>query len=156
LNAIKEDVMSSGAKVFAAACAFSVLSAATLWAQSPEPAFLKAREERDQSIRTADAAVYNKYTTDKFIVVDQNGNVRNLADQDARFKAQAGRPPNAQAQPAAPHMEEKIDVYGDTVVLNWAQKNNQGATSRFTEVWVKENGTWKCAAAHASAVAAKP
>jgi ketosteroid isomerase-like protein len=140
--------------IFTASFALCLLSAPIVCAQSPEPAFTKAREERDQSIRAADAATYDKYTTDKFIVVDQNGNVRNLSDQNARFQAQAGRPPNAQAQqPQAPHMEEKIDVYGNTVVLNWAQKNNQGATSRFTEVWVKENGIWKCAAAHASLVA---
>ena len=74
--------------IFTASFAVCLLSAPIVFAQSPEPAFTKAREERDQSIRAADAATYDKYTTDKFIVVDQNGNVRNLSDQNARFQAQ--------------------------------------------------------------------
>ena len=145
--------MSIAKHVFAASFLFCLLSAPIAWAQAPEAAFLKAREERDQSIQKADAATYDKYTTSKFIVVDAAGNVRNLDDQNTRFKAQANRPPNPNAQAPAPHMDEKIDEYEDPIVLNWATKNNQGGTNRFTEVWVKENGIWKCAAAHASAVA---
>jgi hypothetical protein len=148
--------MSFARNILTASFVLGLLSAPIVSAQSVDPAFLKAREERDQSIRTANAAVYDMYTTDKFIVVDPAGNVRSLADQDARFKAQASRPPGAQAQAApAPHMDEKIDVYGNTIVLNWAQKNNQGGTNRFMEVWVKDNGTWKCAAAHASTMPQK-
>lgn len=146
----------SFAKIVRTSLVLCLLSAPIVSAQSIDPAFQKAREERDQSIRAADVAVYDKYTTDNFIVVDQNGNVRTLADQNARFKAQSSRPPTAQAQTPPPaHMGEKIDVYGDTIILNWAQMNNQGGTSRLTEVWVKQNGTWKCAAAHASTMPQK-
>ena len=136
--------------ISAAPLVFCLLSTPLVSAQSVDPAFQKARDERNKSIQTADAAVYDKYSTDNFIVIDPLGNVRTLADQNARFKAQSSRPPAAQAQAQPERMEERTDVYGDTIILNWAQKNNQGAINRFTEVWVKQNGIWKCAVAHAS------
>jgi Domain of unknown function (DUF4440) len=132
------------------------ISASVALAQSVPPAFQKAREARDKAIQTANVAVYDKYSTANFIVVDPTGIPRTLADQNARFKAQAQRG-GAQAPAQMPkRMDERIDMYNnDTIVLNWAQENPQGGTARITEVWVKEKGTWKCACARASLVPKK-
>lgn len=111
-----------------------------------DPAFVTAREARDRAIREGDVDVYDRYTTQDFEVTQPDGKTRTLADQNPRIAAAKTHP----AQGPAPIREdEKIDVYPSTVVLNWHQKV-QGKNAVFTEVWVKDNGTWKVATAHAS------
>lgn len=128
------------------AMAFVMVTLCTSYvrAQSLDLAFQKARELRDKSLYSGDVEIYDRYTTDKFEVIDPTG-IRLLPEQRARViatkKHPLGTPP--------PHEDEKIDVYGGTIILNWNQ-DADGKPLHITEVWIKQNGTWKCATAHAS------
>lgn len=133
----------------AAAFAVAVLCASVASAQSADPAFAKARQARTDAIGSGDAKTYAKYTTDGFILILPNGMVTNRDQAVARVANT--KPPAGGAPPQPQHQDEKIDVYGTTIILNWTQ-SIQGKQGRFTEVWVKDDEIWKCASGHVSMV----
>ena len=110
--------------------------AAPAAAQQPDPEFTKARQARADAIRTGDKATFDRLTTANFTATNPAGVRESRAERVGR----ADKPQGGPGAPAALE-EEMISVYGDTVVLNWKAGNN-----RFMEVWVKDRGTWKCAA----------
>ena len=101
-------------------------------AQQPDPEFTKARQARTDAIRTGDKATFDRLTTANFTATGPTGTLETREQRVGRADKPLGG--NAALE------EERIAVYGDTVVLNWKQGNN-----RFFEVWVKDRGTWKCA-----------
>jgi len=124
--------------------AIVVLCTSNVRAQSLDPAFQKARALRDNALYNGDVAIYERYTTDRFIVVDPTG-IRLMEEQRARVIETKQHP----LGPPPPRHDEKIDVYGGMIILNWNQDAG-GKPLDIMEIWIKENGTWKCAAAHAS------
>ena len=129
---------SSFALVLLAAVVFAPLAAA----QQVDPEFVKARQARSVAIQKGDKATFDRMTTANFLVVNAAGVVETREQRVGR----ADKP-----LPGGGGMggeEEKVSVYGDTVVLNWKQGNN-----RFIEVWVKEGGTWKVAAVQMTPIA---
>lgn len=130
-----------------AAVVIGVFLASVASAQQIDPAFTKARAERTQALRVGDKAVFDKLTSDTFIVTDPTGRVENKAERGARVVPPANPP---QGQPA-PLMNEKITPYnnGNAIVLTW-QAMQQGNPTHFLEVWVKEGGQWKVAAVQVS------
>lgn len=132
-----------------------LFSAGVVSAQSVDPAFQKARQERNAAMRTGDMDAFNKYTTDNFLVVDPTGRVENKQERGARVAAAKNNPPPAGGGGQPQLLDEKIDVYGNSVVLNWHAPGPQAREMHFTEVWVKQDGTWKCATAHISMDPAK-
>lgn len=129
---------SSYAFVLLAALAFAPAAAA----QQPDPEFVKARQARSVAIQKGDKATFDRMTTANFLVVNAAGVVETREQRVGR----ADKP-----LPGGGGMggeEEKVSVYGDTVVLNWKQGNN-----RFIEVWVKDAGQWKVAAVQMTPIA---
>ena len=126
-------------------------------AQTPalEPAFVKTRSERDADMRTNNYEVYGRYTTENFWVIMPDGSVQTKQDRMAAMKKNQS-PTGGQGpeQLSAPR-DEMIDAYGSTIVVSWISAI-QGRDARFSETWVKQNGGWKCAAAHVSMIQTKP
>lgn len=125
------------------------LSVATrLDAQAPPADFVAARNQREQARATRNAAVFERLTTDNFVVVDPMGR---LGDKKERLE-RLGRAGGVAPFVATPRLNERVAVYnGDTVVLYWQQQTPEGL-EHVTEIWVREAGQWKAAAAHVSRV----
>jgi hypothetical protein len=135
----------------------SLISISVVRAQSAPAGFEKAKQSRNDALRSGDDTTYARYTSDKFMVIVLDGHSENKADAVARVAKIKSNPPAGGIQPAAKRRDEKFDVYnGDTVIENWTQDVANGREARFTEIWVKQKGNWTCAAAHASLVMAKP
>jgi hypothetical protein len=95
--------------------------------------------------------VFERMTTDGFVIVDVMGR---LGDKKERLErmGRGGRAGRGGPFVATTKMNERVSVYnGDTVVLYWQQKAPEGL-EHVTEIWVREAGQWKVAAAHVSRV----
>lgn len=136
-------------RVYAAAMATAIVLvfALSLSAQSPSPDFEKAKVERNAAMRSGDAKVYGRYTTDNFVVVMPDGSMQSKAERMAIMA-------KSKPEELGPSKDEKAIVVGDTIILNWIS-SIQGKDARFTEVWVKQSGSWKVAAAHVSMMVPK-
>ncbi len=134
-----------------------LLSGVCISAQSVDPAYLKIKKARDIAMQTGDDKVYGRYTTDNFWVVMPDGSVQTKQDRIRSLIAmkKAASASQAQSQPKPPR-GEKVNAYGDTIVVSWIDAIEGGKDARFSETWVKQDGTWKCAAAHVSLVQRKP
>ena len=134
-----------------------LLSGAAVSAQSVDPAYLKIKKARDIAMQTGDDKVYSRYTTDNFWVVMPDGTVQTKEDRVRSLIAmkKAVSASHPQSQPRPPR-GEKVNAYGDTIVVSWIDAIEGGKDARFSETWVKQSGTWKCAAAHVSLVQGKP
>ena len=123
--------------------------------QSIDPAFLKIQSERTAAMHTGDIEVYARYTTDNFWVVMPDGSVQAKKDRMAAMAAAKNAPASSSELSGAPPREEKVNAYGNTVVVSWIEAI-RGKDARFSETWVKDGGTWKVAAAHVSMIQSKP
>ena len=121
----------------------SLISASMVSAQNVPAELTKARQERGDALAKGDRAVFDKLTTEQFYVVDPTGRVENKAERGARVVPPAN--PGRGGGPA-PLINEKVSVYNnDMAVATW-DANEGGAVTHFMEVWVKDQGAWKCAA----------
>jgi hypothetical protein len=113
----------------------AALAVASASAQTIDPEFTRARQTRNDAIRAGDKATFDKYTTEKFMVVGPTG-----ADETREQRVGRADKP---LPGGGTFEEEHITPYanGNVVILNWKQ-----GTNRFIEVWAKENGIWKTAA----------
>jgi hypothetical protein len=116
--------------------------------QNPPAEFWAALQERDQARATRNPATFERLTTDGFVVVDPQGRLGDKKERAGRLGQAGGAAPFV---PAA-RLNERTTVYnGDTVVLYWQQQAPAGL-EHVTEIWVREAGQWKAAAAHVSRV----
>jgi hypothetical protein len=120
-----------------------------------DPAFAKIHGERTAAMHTGNIEVYARYTTDDFWVVMPDGGVQSKQDRIAAMAAMKNVAPSSRELGNAPPREEKMNAYGNTVVVSWVEAI-QGKDARFSETWVKQGGTWKVAAAHVSMIQPKP
>jgi hypothetical protein len=128
--------------VAAAVLVAGLMSASVASAQVPAE-LAKARLERADALAKGDKAMFDKMTTDAFIVIDPAGKVETKTERGARVTPPANPP---QGPPAA-HLNETVAMYNtDTAIASWEQ-SIPGGSMRFTEVWVKDKGAWKCASA---------
>jgi hypothetical protein len=126
-----------------------LLSSSVAFAQKIDPAFTKARADRNAALRTGDKATFDKYTSEKFIVTDPTGRVENKAERGARVVPPATPP---QGQPAPLEDDKVTPLTKDVYALTW-HATQGGARMHFMEIWVKEKGTWKAAAVQVSRIA---
>ena len=110
--------------------------------------FQKARDARDAALIAGNEQEWARYTTDDSLAVDSTGNVLTKADRMAAVKGSKG------GTPPPPPMEIKFRVYGETVITTSIQ--NPASPTRFTTVWVKQNGMWKVASVHQTLITKKP
>jgi len=143
--------------VAASLFAIVLLSGLGISAQSVDPAYQKIKKARDIAMQTGDDKVYGRYTTDNFWVVMPDGSVQTKQDRIKSLIAMKKAAPasQSQSQPKPPR-GEKVNAYGDTIVVSWIDAIEGGKDARFSETWVKQDGTWKWAAAHVSLVQGKP
>jgi hypothetical protein len=121
----------------------------TAGAQTIPAEFEQARTQRMDALFKGDRATYERLTTENFVTVDPGGRVENKAERTARINAPA-TPPTGPNPLMAGRMNERTAMYNnDTIVVFWQTKTPNGMQN-FMETWVRENGQWKCAAAHVS------
>jgi ketosteroid isomerase-like protein len=109
-----------------------------------------------QAFRDSDTAWYDKHLARGYVVIYPDGSYHDRNGALANF-----------AQPTfATHMKSfsldqvRIRRYGDVALIhaeNVAElKDGRKATSRYTDIWHKQDGRWLCIAAHINNVGAKP
>jgi ketosteroid isomerase-like protein len=116
----------------------------------------KLNESYVQAFRDANASWYDKHLARDYVVIYPDGSYHDRSGALANF-----------AQPLfATHMKSysldkvRIRKFGNVALIhaeNVAQlKNGRQATSRYTDIWHKQDGRWLCIAAHINDVRAKP
>lgn len=109
-----------------------------------------------QAFRDSNAAWYDKHLARDYVVVYPDGSYHDRNGALANF-----------AQPLfATHMKSfsldkvRIRRFGDVALIhaeNVAElKDGRKATSRYTDIWRKQDGRWLCIAAHINDVKARP
>jgi hypothetical protein len=128
---------------FAAVVLAVLVCAPAASAQQVDPEFTKARQARTEAIAKGDKATFDRLSAAHFTATGPTGTLETREQRVGRADRAIGGGGGGRGGGRGPGgglEEERIAVYGDTVVLNWKQGNN-----RFMEVWVKEGGTWKVA-----------
>ena len=124
---------------FAVAC----LVPSTLPAQLP-PELREAMRARDEAVAKADAATWDRFTTDDFTVVLADGTLMTKAERLARFKTQ-------QAFTPAPAQQEQIQHYSDVFVRRALRQARNSGTAWILDIWVKDAKGWRAVAAQLTA-----
>ena len=115
----------------------------------------KLNESYVQAFRDSNAPWYDKHLARDYVVIYPDGSYHDRNGALANF-----------AQPTfATHMKSfsldkvRIRRYGNVALIhaeNVAElKNGRKATSRYTDIWHKQDGRWLCIAAHINDVSAK-
>ena len=125
-----------------------MLFASGVSAQSVPADLQKAIDARGQAPLTADAEAWGRYTTDDFVLINADGAVLTKKQRMEQIKANKPNP-----TPAKPS-EVQTRVYGDAAIVTNLLEGNQGPT-RFTTVWVKQNGQWRVASVQQTRLAKK-
>lgn len=116
----------------------------------------KLNESYVQAFRDSNTSWYDKHLARDYVVIYPDGSYHDRNGALANF-----------AQPLfATHMKSfsldqvRIRRYGDVALIhaeNVAElKDGRKATSRYTDIWHKQDGRWLCIAAHINDVRAKP
>jgi hypothetical protein len=128
------------------AFAIGLLVASVASAQNLPRDCVTARAQREEARVKRDRATFERLTTADFVVVDQLGRIENQKERAERLARPGGGP----GPVVAPRTEERTAIYNnDTIVLYW-QENTANGIQNVTEIWVKDGGQWKVAAAHVS------
>jgi hypothetical protein len=94
----------------------------------------EAIRARDEATAKADAATWDRLTTDDFTVVIADGTLMTKAERLAQFKTQKALTP-------VPAQHEQIQRYGDVFVRRY-----RNADAWILAIWVKDGGGWRVAA----------
>ena len=124
----------------------------TVSAATGDEAALRAIEEKwDAASVKGDTAALEAIWADSFVSTSVDGVVRTKPEMLARLKAGEVKYLSAKVD------DLKVIVSGDTAVVNgrWAghfveKGKTTKATERFTDTFVRQGGTWRCLASHAS------
>lgn len=116
---------------------------------------LKAEKDWGQAIAANDAKAIGKFTAEDWIIVGADG----IIDR-ARFLGVVQSGTLTHDRMDASDMQ--VRVYGDTVVLTgvvlsagkWMGQAF-AQHERFTDVWVKQHGEWRCVLTHLTKIAKK-
>ena len=121
----------------------------------PEQAVIAAEHQTDKASQTNNADLMAPLLADNFVSTDQDGTVfvgkaANLADmRETRFTSDE-------------ITDLKVTVFGDAAIATGtfvAKGTYKGKPfddrGRFTDTWVKMNGTWQCVATTAALIPAK-
>lgn len=118
----------------------------TTAAQVPA-ALREAMKARDLAVAKADAATWDRLTTEDFTVVTPDGKLFNKAERLARLKQQ-------KPDTLRPVLDEKITRHGDVVVRRIRRPAGAGAGEVWImDVWVRGPRGWRVAAVQVTPVA---
>jgi ketosteroid isomerase-like protein len=133
--------------------ALGAASAQTKSAAGDEAAIRAIEEKWDAASLKGDTTTLSAIFADGFMITSPEGQVRNKAQTLARVKSGEVKYQSAKAD------DLKIVFHGDTAVVNgrWQGKfvekgKANDVTERFTDVFVRQNGQWRCVASHASTI----
>jgi hypothetical protein len=104
-------------------------------AQVP-PELREAMRARDEAVAKADAATWDRLTTDDFTVVLADGTLLTKGERLAQFKTQ-------QATPPAPAQQEQIKHYGDVFVRRALRQVRDAGAAWVLDIWVKDAKGWR-------------
>jgi hypothetical protein len=121
-------------------CLLPTISAA----QAP-PELREAMRARDLAVAKADAATWDRLTTEDFTVVTPDGTLLTKAERLAQLKQQ--KPDSLR-----PVLQEVVKRYGDTAVRRLRRPAAAGETW-IMDVWVKDARGWRVAAVQVTSVA---
>jgi hypothetical protein len=93
-----------------------------------------AMKTRDEALTKADAATWDRLTTEDFTVVTPEGVLMNKAERLAQFKTEKPRPP-------VPLQQLQIKRYGDAFVRRFRVRDIW-----VMDVWAKDSEGWRVAA----------
>jgi hypothetical protein len=116
----------------------SCLVPSAMAAQVP-PELREAMRARDEAVAKADAATWDRLTTDDFTVVLADGTLLTKGERLAQFKTQ-------QATPPAPAQQEQIKHYGDVFVRRALRQVRDAGAAWVLDIWVKDAKGWRVAA----------
>lgn|SRR5262245_44773238 len=127
----------------------------TVMAQTPSAAdraaLQKAEDTYTAGVLHKDVKLLDSVWADTFVDTDEQGSIATKQEQLAKVA-------NSKTEIKSLDVDqERVDWYGDTAVVTERFKvtyvldgKEQTEIGRATDVWVKQNGEWKCVAAHAS------
>ena len=104
----------------------------------------QAMRTRDQAVAQADAATWDRLTTDDFIVVGPDGKLMTKPERLVGIRQQKPRTPS-------PHLQEEVRVYGDAAVQRFQDSDSVWVII----LWVKQARGWRAAAAQIGPAVAK-
>lgn len=133
----------SSAHMFRLALTLSCLIPTAMTAQVPAE-LREAMRARDEAVAKADAATWDRLTTDDFTVVLPDGSLLTKAERLAQFKTQKATTP-------APPQQEQIKHYGDVFVRRALRQASPGDTW-VLDIWVKDPKVWRVAAVQVTSV----
>jgi hypothetical protein len=133
----------SSAHMLRLAFTLSCLVPTVMTAQVPAE-LREAMRARDEAVAKADAATWDRLTTDDFTVVLPDGSLLTKAERLAQFKTQKATTP-------APPEQEQIKHYGDVFVRRALRQASTGDTW-VLDIWVKDPKVWRVAAVQVTSV----
>lgn len=106
------------------------------------------------ALMKGDVAAFDRIESPDYMLSDPDGNIENRAESDADFTS-------GSAKYTAFSLDEmKVRVFGDTAIvfgLETEKSSFKGQDTsgqfRFTDVFVKQNGSWAAVSTHVSRVA---
>jgi uncharacterized protein (TIGR02246 family) len=116
-----------------------------------EQAVLAMEAKWDAASRKSDSEALGKLFADEFVTTDGDGKVRTKEEVLRRVKSGEVKYQSAAGD------DLKVYMHGDTAVVTgrWQGKYVDNGKSvdgneQFTDVFVRQNGAWKCVASHSS------
>jgi len=113
--------------------AAAFLCAVAVTAQTIDPSMTKADQTRRAALEAGDEQTWGRHTTDDFVAISADGQIKTKAQRMAEIKGNKTTLP----QPS----EVKLRGYGDTVLRTLRGQNG----TLMIEAWVKQGGQWKVA-----------
>jgi hypothetical protein len=129
-----------GARTLLWLAALGSLASVSLYGQIPSD-LQQAMRDRRQAVTQADAATWERLTTDDFTLVAPDGKLVTKAERLAILKQQKPQAPPTMQQ-------EAVKVYGDAAV-----ERVRADSFYIMVVWVKQAQGWRAAAAQFTKVA---
>jgi hypothetical protein len=125
-------------------------SASVSFAQAqPDKALQDAQAARSEALRAGDGAAWGKYTTDDFVVVGVDGATKTKSERISEINASKSSSPAA-APSSRP--QTKWRMYGTTTAIGVTETTVADKPAVVTNVWVKQQGTWKVATVQLTAI----
>ena len=104
-----------------------------------------------KAFREADVAWYDAHLAPDYVVVSGDGSFHDRAAALANF----GKPSFATHMKSFPVDKVTIRRFDDVALIHaenaYELKDGRKGVSRYTDIWHKENGLWRCIAAHITA-----
>lgn len=123
-------------------------------AQGVEQQLKKLEMQWDEAGVKKDAGVYDRVLADDFTLTGPNGHLVTKAQFTAELKS------GEDTVSSSVLSDMKVRIYGDTAIVTYVENAKEtfkgqdvSGTSRWTDTWVKREGSWQCVASHGSKVA---